>query len=177
MEASVNRIPLQVEQAAAAWYPLQCKPWQNFRAEENLRNQGYCCFHPVQPAARIKHDERMQAQKPKSLPGYLFIQLDKLADNWRPIRSTLGVNRLVTFNDQPLPVAADLIGVLRARTAAITVPSPQQASDPIKVIHGAFAELEAIFQSLSGCGNRTCRVLGFLLASRFARAYRDLQSL
>lgn len=33
-------------------------------------------------------------------PGYLFIQLDQLNDNWHPIRSTRGVNQLVTFGKQ-----------------------------------------------------------------------------
>jgi transcription antitermination factor NusG len=40
---------------------------------------------------------------------YLFIRLDTEHSNWAPIRSTLGVSRLVSFGNRPAPMADELI--------------------------------------------------------------------
>ncbi|RML53195.1 Transcription antitermination protein RfaH, partial [Pseudomonas syringae pv. maculicola] len=42
-------------------------------------------------------------------PGYLFIHMDQVHDNWYPIRSTRGVSRIVTFGGHPVPVRDHLI--------------------------------------------------------------------
>lgn len=148
-EGVMDTVMPQIGSFQAAWYLLQCKPRQNFRAEENLNNQGYTCYHPVQEVERIQRGKKVRVREPL-FPGYMFIQLDKLADNWRPVRSTRGVNRLVAFNEQPLPVALSIIDGLRARTERVIEQTPFSAGDTIRITRGAFAELEAIFQSFDG---------------------------
>jgi transcriptional antiterminator RfaH len=44
---------------------------------------------------------------------YLFIQLDEETQNWGPIRSTLGVSKLVSFGPQPAKVPPELVAFLQ----------------------------------------------------------------
>ncbi|WGI26618.1 transcription termination/antitermination NusG family protein [Halomonas alkaliantarctica] len=44
---------------------------------------------------------------------YLFIELDQVVSNWRPIRSTRGALSLVAFGDQPATIPTHLVETLR----------------------------------------------------------------
>jgi len=46
--------------------------------------------------------------------SYLFIELDAGADNWRPIRSTIGVNKMVQFGNSPAVAPIELIELIRS---------------------------------------------------------------
>ncbi|MFC6669732.1 transcription/translation regulatory transformer protein RfaH [Marinobacterium aestuariivivens] len=132
-----------------AWYLLQTKPRQDARALENLENQGFEVFAPMLNVERIRAGKRQTVTEPL-FPGYLFIYLDQVADNWRPIRSTRGVSRLVTFNDMPLPVAGDIIERLRQRIADKQPKEALKSGDPVHICQGAFAELDAVFECYDG---------------------------
>ncbi|NVK42629.1 MAG: transcription/translation regulatory transformer protein RfaH [Oceanospirillaceae bacterium] len=132
-----------------AWYLLQTKPRQEERARENLENQGYDCFAPKLSAERIRRGKRQTVVEPM-FPGYLFIYLDQVADNWRPIRSTRGVSRLVTFNDMPLPIDSNIIEELRQRVAGQEPESELKTGDTVHICQGAFADLDAIFECYDG---------------------------
>lgn len=130
-----------------AWYLVQCKPRQDERAEEHLVRQGFNCFRPQYQRERLIRGRRHVLVE-SLFPGYLFIQLAP-SDNWAPLRSTRGVNRLVGFGGFPLPVSDDLIAQLRQR--AETLPHPLlQAGDRVRVTGGSFAELDAIFLAMDG---------------------------
>lgn len=129
------------------WYLVQSKPGQARRAAEQLQNQGYGCFLPLVTVEKLQRQQRVQVEEPL-FPGYLFIQLGP-EDNWAPIRSTRGVNRLVAFNGQPLPVADALITDIRQRCGE--QPQPLLAAgDAVRLQGGAFAGLEAVFHCFDG---------------------------
>ena len=132
-----------------AWYLLQCRSRQDFRAAEHLANQGYTCYQPVVQAERLQRGKRCQRSEPL-FPGYLFIQLDSVNDNWGPIRSTRGVARMVGFNGQPHPVPANVVKALQVRVAEAPCIAPLQPGDKVIIKDGAFADIEAIFQSFDG---------------------------
>ena len=48
-------------------------------------------------------------------PGYLFVQVDQLAGNWRKINNTRGVTRLVHLGEEPCPVPDTVIAALFKR--------------------------------------------------------------
>lgn len=130
------------------WYLIQTKPRQDARAEEHLLRQGFTCYRPLRPAPSG------QAKKAESLfPGYLFIRLDRAMDNWYPIRSTRGVNRVVSFGGEPAAVRDELIEHLQRRVA-----TEQQAAEPARFTPGervqirgeGFEEMEAIFVCSDG---------------------------
>lgn len=130
------------------WYLVQCKPRQDERAEQNLSNQGFVCYRPNQQVQRIRHGKR--AQLCESLfPGYLFIQLDHINQNWSSIRSTRGVNRLVGFGGMPMPVHDAIIEGLRGREQQRPC-SGLQRGDRVRITEGPFRELEAIYMKDDG---------------------------
>ncbi|MGB8712350.1 MAG: transcription termination/antitermination NusG family protein, partial [Onishia taeanensis] len=85
---------------------------------------------------------------------YLFIRLDRIASNWRPIRSTRGVLKLLTFGEEPVAVADSLIETLRRN--ASTSPENEtanvyfRAGESVEIIEGPFQDLKAVFESQKG---------------------------
>lgn len=135
--------------ALAQWYLVQCKPRQEARAEQNLRNQYFSCYYPQHSVEKIRHGKRVVIQQPL-FPGYLFINLCKLNDNWHSIRSTRGVLRLVTFANEPLPVDDRIISDLQARLAGIGNKPLFQEGAPVTIMNGPFKDLDAIFCKADG---------------------------
>lgn len=136
------------------WYLIQCKPRQDSRAEENLTRQAYKCYRPTQSVERIIRGRRTTSIE-SVFPGYLFIQLDQLNDNWHPIRSTRGVNQLVTFGKNPVAIADELIEQLQQRIQNQLTETPKDSiafkpGDHVRIISGSYKELEAIFLSHDG---------------------------
>src|SRR5690606_41037685 len=80
------------------WSSDVCSSDLNYRARENLENQGFTCFLPELSVERLRAGRRIQREEPL-FPGYLFIRLDR-ASGWHTVRSTRGVQKLVTFGNQ-----------------------------------------------------------------------------
>lgn len=130
------------------WYVIQCKANESFRAAENLENQGFEVFHPFIQVEKVRQGKLKLIDEPL-FPYYLFISLSEVADNWRPIRSTRGVLKLVSFGHQPVRVADELVEMLRERVA----PQPEdylKSGDRVIIEEGPFKGLNAIFQSKKG---------------------------
>lgn len=136
--------------ASEKWYLIQCKPRQEARAAENLRNQSYTCYLPMQQAERLRHGKTVMVCEPL-FPGYLFIQLGELTTSWAPIRSTRGVLRLVTFANQAVPLATGLVERIADRLTQPAAPKALFASgQPVLITEGPLRDLEAIFTSRDG---------------------------
>lgn len=145
---SSSLTPEQQGPAEHAWYLIQCKPRQDERAEEHLLRQGYTCYRPRHTRERLLRGQRRDVEE-SLFPGYLFILLSQL-DNWAPLRSTRGVSRVVSFGNQPMPVSQELIDCLQQRCSAVSTEQFLESGDKVRINHGAFAELEAIFLSMDG---------------------------
>ena len=139
-----------IETSTAHWYVIQCKGSESFRAAEHLVNQGYEVFHPVLDVKRKRQGKLTTITEPL-FPYYLFIRLDQVISNWRPIRSTRGVLRLLTFGNTPIAVPDALVATLRAQ------PHRQEGShsyftagEKVTITDGPFKDLEAIFTRCKG---------------------------
>ena len=128
------------------WFVVQTRPRQVRRAELNLRNQGYTTYLPVWRVERIYRSKRVASTEPL-FPNYLFIRLDHRRDHWRPIRSTRGVSRLVSFGADPVPVADQVIEEIRERTNKVKGMSALSKGDSVEITKGPFHGLDAVFQS------------------------------
>lgn len=145
--------PEKERESTPRWYVIQCKGGESFRAAEHLGNQGYDVFHPVLEVQK-KRRGRLEWVTEPLFPYYLFIRLDRLDSNWRPIRSTRGVLRLVTFGfELPMPVDDALIEALcrhgddsRDATANLYF----HAGDSVEITQGPFKDLQAVFDSHRG---------------------------
>lgn len=130
------------------WYVIQCKARESFRAAENLENQGYTVYHPSLEVEKKRQGKLVRVLEPL-FPYYLFIHLNDVTDNWRPLRSTRGVLKLVSFGQQPLQVSDELVAALKERLA----PQPQdylKPGDAVLIEEGPFQGLNAIFQKKKG---------------------------
>ncbi|MCS6811192.1 MAG: transcription/translation regulatory transformer protein RfaH [Tepidimonas sp.] len=136
-----------------AWYLVHTKPRQEERALDNLQRQGYPCFLPQVPVERMRAGRRI-VQPVALFPRYLFIQLrtDGQGPSWAPIRSTLGVTRLVAFGAQPARVPEAIVAQLQQQVAELSA-APQPLFQPgqtVRITQGPFAGLEAIYQMPDG---------------------------
>ncbi|MFN6100280.1 MAG: transcription/translation regulatory transformer protein RfaH [Burkholderiales bacterium] len=130
------------------WYAIHSKPRQEERALDNLQRQGFEAWLPMLTVEKVLRGKLANVTEPM-FSRYLFIRLDTEQTNWSPIRSTLGVSRLVSFGNRPAVVADELIQALQ------TVPqrAPERLFQPgqtIKIVSGPLKGIEGIFQQADG---------------------------
>lgn len=134
--------------AERSWYAIQCKAKESFRAAENLQNQGFEVFHPFIEVEKIRAGKLKLIEEPL-FPYYLFIYLSDATDNWRPIRSTRGVLKMLAFGSTPVKIPESLIKQLKKRIQ----PTPEKvfkAGDQVLIEEGPFKGLQAIFATKKG---------------------------
>ncbi|MEZ5476263.1 MAG: transcription/translation regulatory transformer protein RfaH [Thiolinea sp.] len=135
------------------WYLLSSKPHKDALAEEQLGNQGYEVYRPLAQRLRKRRGKMIKAVE-SLFPRYMFIRLDTLEDNWAPIRSTLGVNQIIRFGQEPALVPDNLIQTLRSTEEQLG----EKAIDLDRFHHGdrviptggPFKGLNGIFLSYDG---------------------------
>ena len=146
------------------WYLIHTKIRQEVVALSNLERQGYRCFLPLFNAEKLRRG-KLQVVQEALFPRYLFIGLDTdtQSQSWSPIRSTLGVSRLVMFGHTPGRVDDTLIERLQAQHNALAQ-ALFQPGDPVTITQGPFAGLEAIYQMT--CGEERVMVLLDILSKQ-----------
>jgi transcriptional antiterminator RfaH len=130
------------------WYVVHTRPRQEERALENLTRQGYCAWMPWIEVEKIRRGRITQVQEPM-FSRYLFIQLDQVISNWGPIRSTLGVSKLVSFGNQAATVPDKLIDLLRQSPANIAQ-SLLNKGDRVEFVSGPLRGVQGIFEEKDG---------------------------
>jgi transcriptional antiterminator RfaH len=96
------------------WFVAQTQPRKERMAERHLANQD---FRPFLPSIRRKRRSggRFETVLEPLFPGYVFVSIDVAAQRWRSVNGTLGVSRLLTDGDRPVPVRGGFVDALRAR--------------------------------------------------------------
>ena len=135
------------------WYVIHTKAQQEQRALFNLEQQGYECYLPLLSLEKLRKGIISVIEEPL-FPRYLFIHLEvnQSGKSWAPIRSTLGVSRLVTFGNEPTKVDDHLIETLRAQKESLGK-HPQSLftkDERLVITDGPFTGLEAIYQMHDG---------------------------
>lgn len=138
------------ENPGTRWYVVQSKPREEWRAVENLARQGYESYLPTIVHERVQQGCKVERQEPL-FPRYFFIRLDEVTSNWYPIRHTRGVSQLVRFDEHPLPVADEIIDLIRDRLCRKETRVPYlRPGERVRITEAAFAQLEAIFVASDG---------------------------
>src|ERR1700686_36942 len=144
------------------WYVIQCKPREEHRALANLERQRFSCYLPMLNVEKLRHGCRRDVAEPL-FPGYLFIHLNELSDNWHPIRSTRGVIQLVRVREYPIPLPDEMIAIVRQRLAGNELRrSYLEPGDRVRITEGPFSEIEAIFVANEAAHQRVAVLLNFL---------------
>jgi transcriptional antiterminator RfaH len=131
-----------------AWYVVHTKPRQETRAFENLQNQGFNCFLPTLQVQKLRN-QKVQTITEPMFSRYLFIQLDDTTQNWGPIRSTLGVSKLVSFGPLPAKVPPEFIAFLKEAPPE-TLERMFAPGDNVQVASGPLQGLEGKYIAHDG---------------------------
>jgi transcriptional antiterminator RfaH len=132
------------------WHVIHTKPRQEFRAEENLKNQGFEVFLPTYRIEKLRNG-KLSIQIEALFSRYLFIRLDKTTSNWPPIRSTKGVSELLRFGkvEDPVVVPDDLISTLQHRTShEEPIHTLFESGDAIEIKSGAFIGMNGFYENM-----------------------------
>lgn len=130
-----------------SWYLVQTKSRQENLAKENLERQGYSVYLPIGHIRRRRRGKSYNETGPL-FPLYIFIFLSDGVDDWGPIRSTIGVAKLVKFGQIPARIPDKLMQALKAREDASGIqmlPDRQyQVGDHVRISEGPFEGYEAV---------------------------------
>jgi len=130
------------------WYLIHSKPRMEKQAEENLSRQGYETYLPMVKTRRRRNNRYITLVE-AFFPRYLFIYLNTQTDNWAPIRSTLGVSRLIQFGGIPAIAPAELIDSLKTNEDELGFQNIEKkemkAGDKVNIIDGPFAGYTGIY--------------------------------
>jgi len=131
------------------WYLVYTKPRMEQVAQENLQRQGYTTYLPMLRQTR-RRNGRYYDSIEACFPRYLFIHLDTHSDNWAPIRSTMGVAKMVEFGGLPARVPDDLVVTLQHNEDPQGLQQLQRpelkAGDKVTILEGPFAGYQGIYQ-------------------------------
>jgi transcriptional antiterminator RfaH len=155
-----------------AWYLIHTKARQETTALTNLERQGYTCY-----LAKITKEAKGGGKRTKSepmFPRYLFIQLEtgEGGNNWMPIRSTRGVDKLVQFGETYPRVEDQLIHSLRDRERDTPLQPILKKGDGVQILDGPFQDLDAIFYT-DDSEHRVIILINFLLRQLPVKVDRD----
>lgn len=155
-----------------AWYLIHTKARQETTALTNLERQGYTCYLP-----KITKEAKGSGKRTKTeamFPRYLFIHLEtgEGGNNWMPIRSTRGVDKLVQFGETYPRVEDQLIKSLRERERDTPIQPILKKGDGVQILDGPFQDLDAIFYT-DDSEHRVIILINFLLRQLPVKVDRD----
>lgn len=132
------------------WYLILTKPFAEELARVNLERQGYRVYFP-RVLQRKSYRGRWQDKISALFPRYLFVQLDAASQVLAPVRSTFGVVDVVRFGTEYAIVSDQVIERLIQRADPQSglheiKRSLMKSGDVVRVIAGALAGLEGIFE-------------------------------
>ena len=155
-----------------SWYLIQTKYRQETTALTNLERQGYTCYLP-----KISKAAKGVGRPPKGevmFPRYLFIKLSEgeNGQNWMPIRSTRGVDKLIQFGHTYPRVDDRLIRSLKERERDTPLQPLLKRGDAVQILDGPFKDLDAIFFT-EDSEHRVLILINFLLRQLPVKVDRD----
>ncbi len=99
---------------AAKWYVVRTKPNREELARCHLERQRFQVYLP-QTINIIKHARKTQRVKRPLFPGYLFLHLTSIEENWVTIGSTIGTIGPVCFNSHYPTVPGQVIEMIKEK--------------------------------------------------------------
>lgn len=137
------------------WLIATTKPRQEYRARQNLAQQG---MRPWLPLCIVQRTiRRHQVTIPEPLfPGYIFIEVDDLA-GCSAINNTRGISRLLSDKDgRPSIVSPQVIASVRAmlpNDGPLDMRSPHghpwRRNQTLRVLSGPFESLSGLCTAIS----------------------------
>lgn len=143
------------------WHVIHTKVREEFRALENLKNQGFEVFLPTCQVQK-KQGQSVKLVTEPLFSRYLFIRLSDATSNWLPIRSTRGVAQLLRFGqvNHPVVIPDPIVDCLRLRCSQ-EEPLHElfHAGDLVEITQGPFKGLLGFFEKLQTLPDGLARAL------------------
>jgi transcriptional antiterminator RfaH len=136
------------------WYLIHTKIRKERIALENLERQNFECFLPLIRSEKLRRGS-LHTEEDALFPRYLFIRLGTglESQSWGPIRSTIGVSRLVCFGQTPAKIDDDLVAAIRTQSKVSEVVEPYfKHGEQVVITKGPFTGVEAFYQMADGEG-------------------------
>lgn len=133
------------------WFLAQLKPNCVHIAERNLKRQGFPIFLPLEEKTVRRKARFVQSLVPL-FPGYIFVSIDPSLGQWRPVNSTYGVSRIVSFGQEPAAVPLEIVSELMLRcdsSGKLLPPKLLQPGDRVRITTGPFAEFVAEVEKIA----------------------------
>ncbi|WP_246669526.1 MULTISPECIES: transcription termination/antitermination protein NusG [unclassified Bradyrhizobium] len=130
----------------------------------HLARQGFDVYFP-RYLKRRSHAGKVDMVAAALFSRYVFVSIDLTKQQWRVIRSTVGVAQLVCHGDRPAPLADGIVAELRSREddrGLIQLNrSAFRPGEKVRVVGGAFADHLGMFEAM-GDSERVAVLLDLL---------------
>lgn len=144
------------------WFTLHTKPNAEYQVAATLNRRGLETYLPEYRAGR----SAASSQTKPFFPCYLFVKLDLDEVGISTVRWTPGLRRIIAFDDQPLPLPDEAIEFIKRRLESgmyDDLPRQRfQPGEPVRIIDGPFAGMEAIFERATNPAERVQVLLTLL---------------
>lgn len=135
------------------WHVIHTKVREEFRAFENLQNQGFEDFLPTCQVQKKSRGKIKLSTEPL-FSRHLFIRLSDVSSNWLPIKSTRGVSQLLRFGQltEPIVIPDPIVQCLKQRcTQEEPLHQLFQAGELLEITKGPFKGLLGFFKNFKPC--------------------------
>jgi len=140
-------LAIPMPDALRAWHVVYTKPRQEFRALENLQNQGFEAFLPTLEVER-RQRSKVQTVVEALFSRYVFVRFNEHADPWHRIRNTLGVSGLLKIGTEPARISDAIVQALKNQCIAPV--ELYQSGDAVHIVSGPLQGLVGIFEQKDG---------------------------
>ena len=159
------------------WYTLQAKTNAEHLVALTLQRRGLQIYLPEIEVKKTSGG----LKKVPFFPSYLFVKVDFSQASLSQIQWTPGLQRVVAFEDQPQPVAEEVIDLIRQKLGEKGTRSDRQPAcefrhgDTVRITKGPFQDLIGIFEGSPTASERVEVLLTILGASRVHLDVTDLE--
>jgi transcriptional antiterminator RfaH len=158
------------------WYTLHTKPYAEYYVTAVLQQRGIETYLPEIESPKAPGERK----KRPFFPCYLFIKVDFEAVGMSCVQWTLGLRRIVAFDDRPVPLPDEVIELIRCRLGEIQAAGGWPAhsfkpGDTVCITDGPFRDMLAIFDGPTTPARRVQVLLEIL--GRVSRMQIDVTDL
>ena len=143
------------------WYIAKVKPRSEWRVQEHLSRHGIEVWAP-----EILVIKRRAHHREPLFPGYVFVNMYQLSDNWNLVRWARGLSYFLPAHSQPQPVSESLVTRTREHVEQWNTGGWAAAfshGDRVAIKDGPLKDLDSIFQRYMP-GKQRCEVLVSLVS-------------
>jgi len=128
------------------WYVIQTKPKKEEEAKSYLSTKGVEIFNPLIESFVLRNGRMNKEFKPL-FPNYIFGRFD-LNQDYPLVRWARGVKRVLGFGGYPVPVAEEVVGLIKKRTDTNGIMRENyhfEPNDLVRIKGGPLKDLLGIF--------------------------------